>query len=191
MLFWELFLIAISLCFDSLAIAITCGLTTQVNRKRKATLIACTFATVQATIPLVGYLSGLLLEQIITGVDHWIALGLLSFIGGKMIYESVRKDKKENSDDNNNCKELTFMTIFVMGIATSIDALMMGVTFAFLSVNMVITWITFWIVTFIIVFGGFFIGNRVGHYFKSGTEILGGIILISLGFKILIEDLFL
>jgi putative Mn2+ efflux pump MntP len=188
MQFWELLLIAISLCFDSMAIAITCGLTIKANRMQKTMLVACTFASIQATVPLAGFLAGLLLEQFITGIDHWIALGLLSFIGSKMIYDSVKSNKENQT--GKECKELTFPLIFLMGIATSMDALMVGVTFAFLTVNLLVVWITFWIVTFIVVFLGFSFGYRLGHYFKSGTGILGGLILISLGLKILIEDLY-
>lgn len=187
MLFWELLLISVSLCFDSVAIAISCGLTVNANRVQKTLLISSTFATIQATIPLIGLLAGLILEQIIRGIDHWIALGLLSFIGCKMIYESLKSIRENQS---NKCKDLTISVIILMGLATSIDALMVGVTFAFLPVNLFVMWLTFWITTFVAVCLGFLFGYRLGHYFKSGSGILGGLILIGLGLKILIEDLY-
>jgi putative Mn2+ efflux pump MntP len=168
-----------------MAIAITCGLTIKADRMQKTMLVAGTFASLQVIIPLVGFLAGLLQEQSITGIDHWIALGLLSFIGSKMLYDSV-KSIKENQTDK-ACKELTFLIIFLMGIATSIDALMVGVTFAFLTMNLLVVWITFWIIIFVVVCLGFSFGYRLGHYFKKGTGILGGLILISLGLKIQIN----
>lgn len=192
MLLWEILLIAFSLCFDSLALAITCGLETKNDRLRKMGQIAVVFATVQATTPIIGYFAGLILERFITGVDHWIPFGLLSVIGGNMIVESLKERKEQRKTGNQvpvACKEITFAMMCVMGLATSIDALMVGVTFAFLAVNIWFASLVFWIVTAGVVIIGFLIGNRVGDFFKNGTAIVGGIILIGLGVKILLEDL--
>jgi len=136
-------------------------------------------------MPVIGWLAGLGLKDFIADVDHWIAFGLLSFIGIKMIYEAfyIKEDKQKTDDSLNN------QVVLILAIATSIDALAVGVSFAFLSISIVMPVVVIGLITFVLSFLGVYLGNRVGHFFESRIEIFGGIILIGIGIKILIEHL--
>lgn len=134
-------------------------------------------------MPLIGYLLGIRFQNIIVSVDHWIAFVLLAVIGGKMIAESV--ENKENSLDD----KVDIKTMFVLAIATSIDALAVGITFAFLNVNIITAISIIGIITFILSFIGVQIGSKMGDKFGNKSEIIGGIILILIGVKILLEHL--
>lgn len=133
---------------------------------------------------LMGWLAGSSLKDFIAGSDHWIAFGLLSLVGCKMIYESI---KSESSKKETN--PLNVHVLLILSVATSIDALVVGVSFAFLKIFIVVSIIVIGTVTFLLSFLGVFAGNKFGHLFKNKIEIVGGLILISIGIKILIEHL--
>jgi len=176
--------IAFGLAMDAFAVSITSGLTIKHLRINNALKIAIFFGSFQAVMPVIGWLAGLSLRDFIADVDHWIAFGLLSFIGCKMIYESIKIKSSE--------KEINPLNVYVLlmlSIATSIDALAIGVSFAFLKISIATPIIVIGAVTFLLSFLGVFVGNRFGHFFESKIEIVGGFILIGIGIKILIEHL--
>ncbi len=176
--------IAFGLAMDAFAVSITSGLTIKHLRINNALKIAIFFGSFQAVMPVIGWLAGLSLRDFIAGVDHWIAFGLLSFIGCKMIYESI-KIKSSKKEIN----PLNVYVLLMLSIATSIDALAIGVSFAFLKISIATPIIVIGAVTFLLSFLGVFVGNRFGHFFESKIEIVGGFILIGIGIKILIEHL--
>lgn len=179
----EIILISIGLGMDAFAVAICKGLAMKKMNWKKAIIIAIYFGTFQAIMPFVGYMLGIRFEKAIEEIDHWIALILLSAIGINMIKEGIKKEK-ENIDD-----DIRFKKMIVLAIATSIDALAVGVTFAFLRVKIITPLISIGAITFIMSFIGVKIGNYFKDKFKEKAEILGGIILIMMGVKILIEHL--
>ena len=171
---------------DAFAVSITSGITIQQLKINNALRIAFFFGAFQAIMPLVGWLAGLGLRSLISNVDHWIAFGLLSFIGCKMIYEAVTIQSEEKA-----INPLNVYVLLMLSIATSIDALAVGVSFAFLNIAIVTPILVIGTITFILSFLGVFIGDRIGHLFENKIEIIGGLILIGIGLKILVEDLFL
>lgn len=179
----EIFLLGVGLAMDAFAVSICKGLSMKKMEWKKAIIIALYFGVFQALMPVIGYLLGVGFEEKITSIDHWIAFGLLLIIGINMIREAF--DKKEN-DENDS---VDFKSMIVLAIATSIDALAVGVTFAFLKVNLIFAVAVIGIVTFIISICGVKIGNVFGDKYESKAEITGGIILILLGIKILLEHL--
>jgi putative Mn2+ efflux pump MntP len=177
-------LIAIGLSMDSFAVSISNGLTVKNLKAKDFILIASSLAVFQALMPLLGWYLGSNIEQYIKEIDHWIAFGLLSFIGIKMIYES----RIEQSNDKK--ETISFRTIIVQSIATSIDAFAVGISFAVLVSDISIPIIVIGITTFIFSFVGLKIGKFLGNKLGKNVELVGGIILISIGVKILIEHLF-
>ncbi|MEE9594550.1 MAG: manganese efflux pump MntP family protein [Candidatus Hydrothermarchaeales archaeon] len=179
---FTLLFIAVGLAMDAFAVSITSGLAIKKLHIKHAFVIALSFGIFQAIMPLVGWLAGLSLRDFISGVDHWIAFGLLTVIGAKMIYESVKL-----SEDEKVTNPLNIYVLLVLSIATSIDALAVGVTFAFLKIFIATPAIIIGLVTFFLSFLGVYIGNKMGHFFENKIELLGGLILIAIGIKILIE----
>ena len=185
--FIDVFLIGVGLAMDAFAVSICKGLKMQKLNKKHAFIIALFFGGFQAIMPLIGYYLGTAFEKYITNFDHWIAFALLLIIGGKMIKDSFDKDEDKGETAENsklNLKELT-----LMAIATSIDALAVGITFAFSEVNIFSSIAIIGITTFVIALGGVFIGNFFGAKYKNKAELAGGIILIFIGLKILLTDL--
>ncbi len=180
----NIIVIALGLAMDAFAVSITSGLTIKNLKIKYAFRIALFFGVFQAFMPLVGWLAGLSLKDFISGVDHWIAFGLLCLIGCKMIYESIKIESSERE-----INPLNVYVLLVLSVATSIDALVVGVSFAFLMISIATPIIVIGIVTFLLSFVGVFVGNRSGHFFEGKIEIIGGFILISIGIKILIEHL--
>jgi len=176
-------LIAFSLAMDAFAVSIANGITITHQRHRSALTMAIFFGAFQMFMPIIGWLAGLGLKEFIMGIDHWIAFGLLAFIGVKMIHDSTKKeiDKKE--------KRLNIDTLLTLSIATSIDALMVGLSFAFLQTYIATPIIIIGIVTFTLSLAGFFFGNTAGYLFGNKIKIIGGLILIGIGIRILIEHL--
>lgn len=174
--------IALGLAMDAFAVSVVSGITIKGLKTSHALRIGLFFGGFQALMPVVGWLTGLGLKNFIFGFDHWIAFGLLSFIGVKMIYESNRIDKDRRDP-------LGIYNLLILAIATSIDALAVGVTFAFLSVSIIIPVVIIGIITFILSFFGTFIGNRIGHFCERKIEVAGGLVLIIMGIKILTEHL--
>ena len=176
--------VAFGLAMDCFAISITSGITIRHLRINYALKIAIFFGSFQAVMPAIGWLAGLSLRDFISDVDHWIAFGLLGFIGCKMIYEAIKIEAGEKE-----IYPLNSYVLLMLSVATSIDALAVGVSFAFLKISIVSPIIVIGIVTFLVSFLGVFIGNRFGHFFEKKIEIVGGIILIGIGIKILVEHL--
>ncbi|MBS5116050.1 MAG: manganese efflux pump [Erysipelotrichaceae bacterium] len=178
----ELFMVAVGLSMDAFAISICKGLTLRKMEWDKSLITGIYFGFFQAMMPLIGYVLGIQFSQSITNFDHWIAFILLSYIGINMI--------KESKEDETQNQSFGFKTMLPLAIASSIDALAVGITFAFLNVNIINAVIFIGITTFIFSFFGVKIGNVFGSKYKSKAELCGGIILILMGVKILIEHLF-
>lgn len=188
-LFIEILLIGVGLSMDAFAVSICKGLgMTKVNRKQALT-IGLYFGGFQALMPFIGYMLGIRFEKCITSIDHWIAFILLGFIGGKMVYEAV----KEKDDDAVVEKDLALNQgeMLLLAIATSIDALAVGIMFAFTYDSLNIYWAIaiIGLTTFVLSIIGVIVGNFFGNKYKKKSEIAGGIILILIGVKILLEHL--
>ncbi len=184
--FFELFLIAVGLSMDAFAVSICKGLKMQRFNVRHAGVIALAFGGFQALMPVIGWFLGKQFESYITGIDHWIAFALLAVIGGKMAVESFKKEEEDSSKEN---EKLDVKELLVLAVATSIDALAVGITFAFLQVSIVPAVSLIGVITFVLSAVGVFIGHKFGAKFKSKAELAGGIILILIGLKILLEHL--
>lgn len=181
--FLTLLSIAIALSMDAFSVSICKGLTTKQFSVKTAISCGLWFGFFQALMPLIGYFLGEQFESLITNIDHWIAFGLLFLIGANMIREAFKDEENENSNKNDA------KTMFLLAIATSIDALAVGVTFAFLQVNIWTSILIIGVTTFIFSFVGVAIGNFFGSKYSKPASIIGGIILIFIGTKILLEHL--
>lgn len=179
----EILLISIGLAMDAFAVSVCKGLAMKKMSWKKAIIIGLYFGIFQAVMPVIGYFLGTTFERFITNVDHWIAFILLVGIGINMVKEAFDKES-ENRNDNVDVK-----TMLVLSIATSIDALAIGITFACLKIHIVMPVIAIGLITFIISVIGVKIGNRFGDKYEKKAEIMGGVILILLGIKILLEHL--
>ncbi|HOW30051.1 MAG TPA: manganese efflux pump MntP family protein [Bacteroidales bacterium] len=175
-------LIAIGLSFDTFAVSISSGLALPGISFRNAVRIAIVLAFFQALMPLIGWAAGTGLSKYVKDYDHWIAFGLLFLLGAKMIYESLQK-----SDEKSSFNPLDLKVRVVMAIATSIDALIVGISFAFLEFNIALAIFIIGSVTFIVSMLGMLFGKSVGTRLGRRMEIVGGIMLIAIGAKILIE----
>ena len=182
MSFAELFLIAVGLSMDAFAVSVCKGLSVKKLSPKHALLAGVYFGGFQFLMPVIGYLLGFRFEHFITNIDHWIAFVLLAFIGGNMIKESFGKSEELNDD-------FGFKTMLLMAVATSIDALAVGITFAFLNVSIIPAASLIGVTTFIISAIGIYISNVFGAKYKSKAELAGGIILVLIGVKILLEHL--
>ena len=174
----ELFLIAVGLSMDAFAVSVCKGLAMPKCTFKKAAIVGLWFGGFQALMPAIGYILGAQFQEAIASIDHWIAFVLLALIGGNMIHEALDNDEEEAD------ASLDVKTMFLLAVATSIDALAIGITFAFLKVNIIPAVCFIGIVTFIISFAGVKIGNVFGARYKNKAEIVGGVILILLGLKI-------
>ncbi len=179
----ELFLIAVGLSMDAFAVSVCKGLAMPKCTFKKAAIVGLWFGGFQALMPAIGYILGAQFQEAIASIDHWIAFVLLALIGGNMIHEALDNDEEEAD------ASLDVKPMFLLAVATSIDALAIGITFAFLKVNIIPAVCFIGIVTFIISFAGVKIGNVFGVRYKNKAEIVGGVILILLGLKILLEHL--
>ena len=176
-------LIALGLAMDSFSVSITRGFTNTPRRMSIEGLkVAFFFGLFQGIMPVVGWLAGVSIIDFISGVDHWIAFGLLTFIGLRMIYEAVTTESKKMVSSS------SFSVLLMLSIATSIDALAVGLSFSFLEVSIITPAIVIGIITFSLSFLGVYIGKRFGGFFEK-IGVLGGIILIGIGIKILTEHL--
>ena len=179
----ELFLFAVSLSMDAFAVSVCKGLSVKTLRPRHGVIAGLYFGGFQALMPLIGWLRGRQFEGLIKSVDHWVAFVLLALIGANMVRESFGKDEEVNDS-------FSFKTMLPLAVATSIDALAVGVTFAFLEVQILPAIALIGVTTFTFSAAGVKIGNVFGVRFKSKAELAGGVILILLGIKILVEHLF-
>lgn len=176
-----IFLTSVGLAMDAFAVSISSGISFKKFALKDAVLIATFFGGFQFFMPLIGWFLGLTFRNFILSFDHWIAFILLGFIGSKMIYESLQEEEEESTDFRN------LSVVLTLAIATSIDALAVGLSFSVLNTPIVTAGIIIGIVTFIICFLGVFIGTKFGHIFEKQAEIIGGIILIGIGVKIVLE----
>lgn len=189
--FVELFLLGVGLSMDAFAVAVCKGLGMHRISYKHAVIIALFFGGFQALMPLIGWALGTQFESFVTPVDHWIAFVLLAFIGGKMLWDAFHEEKDDEdgcdcgkTDDRLDLRELT-----LLAVATSIDALAVGITFAFLQVDIVPAIVTIGITTFVLSLVGVIVGNQFGSRFERPATIAGGVVLILLGVKILLEHL--
>lgn len=187
-LFIELLLMGVGLAMDAFAVSVCKGLSMKKLNKKQAVVIGLYFGGFQALMPFIGWILGSQFQQYITSIDHWIAFILLGFIGGKMVIEAV---KEWNEEDIVEVKDqpLDHKNMFMLAIATSIDALAVGITFAFLETPIIEAITIIGITTMIISIIGVVVGNFFGGKYKHKAELVGGVILILLGLKILIEHL--
>ena len=181
--FIEIFLIGISLAVDAFVVSICKGLSMKKYEVKKGLIIGIYFGIFQGIMPIIGYLLGTTFENLITSIDHWIAFVLLLTIGANMIREAL-SEYEETSND-----KVDIRTMIPLAVATSIDALAIGITFAFLKVNILTATIIITITTFILSIIGTKIGNKFGIKYKNKAELIGGLILIIMGIKILLEHL--
>ena len=175
--------LAVGLAMDAFAVSICKGLAMREKVLKKGIIVGLWFGGFQALMPTIGFFLGTQFKDQITSIDHWIAFVLLGLIGINMVKEALSNDE-EQADDSIEVKEM-----FMLAVATSIDALAVGITFAFLNVHIVSAALMIGVCTFLISFVGVKIGNIFGTKYKSKAELAGGIILILLGFKILFEHL--
>lgn len=180
--FTELLILAIGVSMDAFAVSICKGLSVSEVRPRHAGLTALWFGGFQALMPLIGYFLGVSFADFVSDVDHWIAFVLLGIIGGKMVKEAFDKDESGDLDP-----DFSFRTMLALAVATSIDALAVGVSLAFLKVNIWMSVLLIGLTTAAFSAAGVYIGHAFGSRFKSKAELAGGIILIVIGAKILLE----
>lgn len=180
----EIILIGLGLAMDAFAVSVCKGLSMKKLNWKKAIIIGLYFGIFQMLMPIIGYSLGTAFEGFVTSVDHWIAFILLLIIGGKMIAEAFGNGDNENCNDN-----VDFKTMIVLAIATSIDALAVGITFAFLQTNIILASSIIGIITFFVSLIGVKIGNRFGNVYEKKAEFVGGLILVIIGLKILLEHL--
>ena len=185
MALWELFMIAVGLSMDAFAVSICKGLSVPQMKYRHCLIAGLYFGGFQGLMPLGGYLLGTGFSDIIERFDHWIAFILLGIIGANMIKESLSREEEESDND----ASFAFKSMLVMAVATSIDALAVGVSFAFLGVNIWQAVVMIGVITMILSMIGLRIGNIFGCRYKSKAELFGGCVLLLMGCKILIEHL--
>ncbi|HJH63011.1 MAG TPA: manganese efflux pump MntP family protein [Firmicutes bacterium] len=179
----ELFFLAVGLAMDAFAVAVCKGLSLRTLKLRQALLVGLWFGLFQALMPALGYLLGSVLAGPIQWLDHWIAFVLLSLIGGNMIREGLQGGEEDYDPS------LSFGVMFLLALATSVDALAVGITFAFLPVNLPLALALIGVITFAIASAGVKVGNLFGARYQSKAELLGGGVLILMGLKILLEHL--
>ena len=188
LMFIELFLLGIGLAMDAFAVSVCKGLGMRRLNKKQTLIIGLYFGGFQALMPLIGWLLGSQFQKYITSIDHWIAFILLSFIGGKMMIEAIREWNEEETVDVMDAP-LDHKNMLVLAVATSIDALAVGLTFAFLDTPIIEAITIIGITTMVISIIGVVVGNFFGSRYKSKAEFIGGLILVLLGLKILLEHL--
>lgn len=179
----EIVLIAIGVAMDAFAVSICKGLSMKKMSWKKALIVGAYFGIFQGIMPIIGYFLGSTFESLVTQIDHWIAFVLLTLIGANMLKEAFEKDC-DNCNDS-----VDFKTMLLLAIATSIDALAIGISFAFLQTNIILSALVITFITFAVCVIGVKIGNKFGNKYERKAETLGGLILILMGIKILLEHL--
>lgn len=185
--FIELLLMGVGLAMDAFAVSICKGLAMRKVNKKQAVVIGLFFGGFQALMPFIGWLLGSQFESYITSIDHWIAFILLGFIGGKMIVEALKPE--ETVEIKEMDAPLDLKEMLLLAVATSIDALAVGITFAFLDYPIVEAISIIGITTFCISVGGVYVGNFFGNKYKNKAEFAGGLILVIIGLRILFSHL--
>ena len=192
MSFIALIFTAFALSMDAFAVSITKGMTIKNLKKSTALKMALTFGVFQGAMPLLGWALGISFESYIKSIDHWIAFILLGFIGFNMIKGFFDDRKEENASElefsaTTDVDDLSNKEIIMLAVATSIDALAVGISFAFLNVSIIPAASIICIITFLVCVVGVFVGNKVGDIFNGYAELVGGVILILIGFNIFNE----
>lgn len=182
----EILLLALGLSMDAFAVSIASGATLKKMEIKSALKMALFFGGFQTLMPVAGWAAGLGMKGFIAGWDHWLAFGLLSFVGIKMIVEAA----EERPEDGRKARPFETGTLFLLAVATSIDALAVGVTFSLLGVSILAPVLVIGAVTFSFSAAGVLIGVKSGHFFENRVEIAGGIVLIAIGLRILLSHLF-
>lgn len=183
----ELLLIAAGLSMDAFAVSICKGLGMKKVNLKVAFVLALFFGGFQALMPLIGWALGSQFLWLISPIDHWIAFVLLAVIGGKMLWEALHDE--EGEDDGRPADKIDLGEFFILAVATSIDALAVGISFAALAVNIVPSILIIGVVTFCFTIAGVFVGNFFGSRYEKPASIVGGVVLILIGLKILLEHL--
>ena len=178
-------LIALSLALDAFAVSVSCGLSAKGNGFKNALLMGCYFGAFQFAMPLIGWTLGSSVAQYISAISPWVSFALLGFIGGRMIIGALN----HRGDEEPAPEKLTHGRLVILAIATSIDALAVGVTFAFMEVDVLLSCAVIGIVAFVLSVIGGTIGRKLGNRFQKHAELAGGIVLIGIGLKILLENL--
>ncbi|MGL4949894.1 MAG: manganese efflux pump MntP family protein [Anaeroplasmataceae bacterium] len=181
----EIIIIAIGLSMDAFAVSICKGISVKKFTIRIALICGIWFGVFQGLMPLIGYYLGGTFEKYISNYDHWIAFGLLFILGLKMVIGSFKKKEIEEE-----CNPTAFKSMFILAVATSIDALAVGITFSLFDMNILVACLSIGIITLVLSMLGTFIGFKFGSKFKNKAEFIGGIILIFMGSQILIQHLF-
>jgi putative Mn2+ efflux pump MntP len=179
----SILVIAVGLSADCFAVAFSGSIALKSISKKQVIIASLSFGIFQALMPLLGWLAGQTVVDLIAGYDHWLAFGLLAFIGGKMVWESFRKEEECKTDITK------WKTLITLSIATSIDALAVGLTFAFLEVNIALACGVIGITAFLISVLGFILGRKAGKVFGKRAELIGGLVLIAIGLRILLSHL--
>jgi putative Mn2+ efflux pump MntP len=180
----SIIMIAFALAMDAFAVSVSSGFCIKKLHIKHALKISLSFGLFQAIMPVIGWFAGFKLKEFIQGVDHWIAFILLFIIGCKMIWES-----RGFPGDEKDCEEIGNSQLFILSIATSLDALAVGITLPFLNISIITAPLIIGMITFILCFVGIYLGNRFGHLFEKKMEVAGGIVLILIGLKILLQGL--
>lgn len=187
---FTLFLIALGLSMDAFAVSVSNGLYYKNFSKKQAIISSLTFGIFQGLMPTIGYLAGSLFFNLISKLDHWLALILLGYIGFNMIFDALKEMKKIDNTTENNSNEYTLKTLILQGIATSVDALAVGISFAALSLNIFTAASFICIITFLCCLIGSLLGKKFGHLLQEKAKIFGGVILVFIGIKIFVEHIF-
>lgn len=184
-----LFATAAGASMDALAVSVVQGVLIRRKLLLQALIISGAFGFAQGVMPLIGWLVGHQFADAIGAVDHWIVLAILVTLGGKMLWEALRAAPDADESAEDSAGNIRYTRLFTMAVATSIDALALGATFAFLQVNILLASALIALVTFIVCFAGVLVGQHFGSKFKTYAEVAGGIVLILIGFGILYEHL--
>lgn len=184
--FFEILLIGVGLSMDAFAVSICKGLGMHRINYRHAVVIALFFGVFQGLMPVIGWLVGSSFAAYVTTFDHWIAFGLLAIVGGKMLWDAFHDEDEACEIDES---KLDVRELFMLAIATSIDALAVGISFSFLEINIAAAAFIIGITTFVLSLVGVVFGNRFGTRFERPAQILGGVVLVLIGLKILLEHL--
>lgn len=185
--FIEIFLIGVGLSMDAFAVSVCKGLGMHRINYGHAVVIALFFGVFQALMPVIGWLLGSTFAAYVTAFDHWIAFGLLAVVGGKMLWDAFHDD--EDDEVEQSAPKLDIRELFMLALATSIDALAVGISFSFLEINILEAVLVIGVTTFALSFIGVVFGNRFGTRFERPSQIAGGVVLILIGLKILLEHL--
>lgn len=180
----ETLLLAFGLAMDAFAVSVASGIAMKNFRIDHALRMATAFGLFQAIMPVIGWLAGIAMQSFMSSFDHWVAFGLLTIIGAKMIYEATRIDDAESGSN-----PFALYVLLLLALATSVDALAVGITFAMLGSAILLPVAIIGSVTFVLCLAGVRIGNVSGHFFEKKIEIAGGLVLIGIGLKILFQHL--